>query len=87
LTIIYSEENSTFIPGLFCNPNKQYLKHFKNQMYLEFIFKNTDDRVERHQANKELEICRRKLAYWEKKPGFNVNLAAEECKKEKIKWT
>lgn len=54
---------------------KHWLTHFGNHCYLSFIFKNSQDRTEKHQANKEISIADKKMAYWRRHPNFDVQNA------------
>lgn len=60
-----SEYNPAFINRL--NPNTQYIKHLENLFYLKFLELKSDNMVERHQAKKEIDICNKKLQFWERK--------------------
>lgn len=46
------------------DPTAAYLRHYDNMLFLQFILNRSEDRTERHQANKEMTICQRKLDYW-----------------------
>lgn len=60
---------SDFDPNLInrLNPNTMYIKHLENLFYLKFLELKSDNMVERHQAKKEIEICNKKLKFWERK--------------------
>lgn len=62
--ILYSD-NEPRGPGgpVKVDPSKAYLRHYSNQLYLQFLAKNSDDAQERGQARRELAICERKMAY------------------------
>lgn len=64
---------------------KAYLRHYENKLYLSFIAKN-GSRTERCQAEKELVICERKLAYWEKHPSFVGGSARSGMEKLNKAW-
>ncbi|WP_156421582.1 hypothetical protein [Aureimonas sp. AU40] len=49
---------------------KHYLKHYANSLYLAFIAKSTKDGAERRQAESELAIAERKMAYWRRHPNY-----------------
>lgn len=73
-----------FNPGK-CNATKVYMTHYMNALYLKFMLAN-GDRIERHQATKELLICDRKLAYWERQSNYDEAEAERLMVKEKKKW-
>lgn len=68
------------------DPIKAYLKHYSNYLYLDFITKRSEDRLELHQARKELTICERKLAFWKRHPKWNATTAANEVARLKQQW-
>ena len=59
-----SEFNPAFVKSL--NPNTQYIKHLENLFYLKFLELKSDKFFERAQAKKEIEICNKKLKYWDR---------------------
>jgi len=61
------------------DPTKQYCKHLDNWFFLKFLLMNSKDFAEQTQANKELSICERKLAYWKRNPKFD-SIAAQKYK-------
>lgn len=87
--ILYDDDEpkGSFSPGLAArlDPTKQWLKHYSNQLYLQFIA-SKGDRLERWQANKELAICQRKLDYWAKRPGFDQEDATAGANLLKKQW-
>ena len=66
------------------NPTACYLKHYENMLYLRFIAENSDDRLEKHQAEKEMRICQRKLDYWARL--YNHDEALKGMQALKQKW-
>jgi hypothetical protein len=68
------------------DPHFFYLRHYGNLKYLQFIFDNTENRVERHQANKEIEIARKKMDWWSKKHGFDYKHIETGKKKIDREW-
>ena len=68
--ILYTDTGpkSDFDPSLVfrLNPNTQYIKHLENLFYLKFIELKSDNFNERTQAKNEIEICNKKLKFWEK---------------------
>src|SRR5690349_6899858 len=64
------------------NPETMYRKHYDNMLFLQFVAKNTDDRVERYQANKEIPLCQKKLDYWGRSlEAYQIARICEELKK------
>lgn len=53
------------------NGSEAYLRHFDNFLFLDFLAKN-GSRAERADAEKEILICKRKLAFWERHPNFDA---------------
>lgn len=52
-----------------CDAVKAYMKHYENFLFLDFMVQNGTI-AEKHQASKELEICKRKMKFWERQPHF-----------------
>lgn len=89
MAILYDDdERKTFNLAVVhrLNPTRQYLKHYDNLMYLTFIRDNTDDRVERYQAGKEVVLCERKLKYWRSRPGYDEAQALTGVGQIKARW-
>jgi hypothetical protein len=66
-----------------CDAVKLWAGHFRNSLTLTFFLQNGTTR-EKHDASKELEVCERKMKYWERQPGFDrhaAQLAAAEIKR------
>ena len=68
---------SNFDP-LKCDAVKCYMTHYQNFLTLDWFAKHGTIH-EKHQANRELEICRRKMKYWERQPHFS---SAEAIRKK-----
>lgn len=68
------------------NAVKMYLKHYYNLMYLSFIAEKSDSFSERVQANNEIAICRRKLAYWERHKNYILEEALRGVERIKKEW-
>lgn len=86
---IYSNETEPFtgtIDFTRVNSTRQYLKHFDNLLTLEFIQQETKDRGERVQCEREMEIARRKMRYWERMPNFSRDEMVRGIAKLKEKW-
>lgn len=47
-----------------------YMKHYRNFLFLDFMANNGSFK-EKGEALKEIEICKRKMNFWKKKPDFN----------------
>ena len=62
-----------------------WARHVENLHYLRFMSKNGNPR-ERADANEELEICRRKIKYFENLPGFNKHVGEEMQRKIIAQW-
>ena len=67
------------------NASAQYLKHYENRLYLEFMVEK-GTLAEKHQAKKELAMCDRKLAYWERQPNFNSKTVLEKKRGLHANW-
>ena len=68
------------------NPTTMYLKHLDNYFYLKFIANNSDNFIEKQQANKELLIAQKKMNFWSKKPHINNTIVTKETNKLKKMW-
>lgn len=53
-----------------------WAEHLRNRAYLQFMARE-GDYAERQQANRELAICARKAAFWERHPAFDKSAASE----------
>ena len=88
MALIYEETTqhgfSGFNPAK-CNATKVYMTHYSNYLYLTFMVLK-GDRIERHQATKELDICERKLKYWSRQGNFDFGQAEKLMVREKKKW-
>lgn len=62
-----------------------WARHVENLHYLRFMSKAGNPK-ERAEANEELEICRRKLKYFENLPNFNKRVAEEMQNKIIASW-
>jgi hypothetical protein len=58
----------------------------ENRFYLTFFLHN-GTMIEKHKASKELAICDRKLAYWERNPCFDRKKAETILDEIKRKWS
>ncbi|MFA9261862.1 MAG: hypothetical protein ACEQSB_00685 [Undibacterium sp.] len=67
------------------NGTTAYLNHYANQLYLKFIA-NNGDRLEKIQAAKELLICERKMAFWQRHPRYIHTDAIRGIEKLKRDW-
>lgn len=66
---------------------KFYLTHFENALYLKWIANNPLAKSEeRQQANREIPITDRKMAYWSKHPNYNHEVVVSECERLKKNW-
>lgn len=64
---------------------KGYLRHYGNKLYLGFMLAN-GTRIEKQQASKELEICERKLTWWQRHPNFDRDQALRGAEALKRDW-
>ena len=64
-----------------------WLTHFSNSLHLKFIAERSTDVHERAQANKELAIAERKMAFWKKHPNFETLKAANGAAALKKNWS
>lgn len=67
------------------NPNRPYRKHLENYYYLLFMSENGSP-AEKHQAQKELLICERKLKWWKAQPAFSIEQAGRDTQELKRQW-
>ena len=77
--IIYEDDNGLRKAGApsnlhNANATKCYLKHYENYLTLKF-FAERGNWDEKRRAQKEIEVCERKLAYWKKHENFNTDAA------------
>jgi hypothetical protein len=83
------EDNGTFSSLGFdinkINPNKMWLTHYKNSLYLGFMLAH-GTMIERHQASKELKIAERKMAFWARDHRFNHDQSLVDATKAKKEW-
>ncbi len=68
MAIVYNDDDVAVRKGGFgindLDPVALYMKHAENWMYLHFIYMNTKDFSEKHQAGKEMKIAERKMDHW-----------------------
>lgn len=57
-----------------CDANKMLEKHLENYFFLKFILTNSDRGREKVQAARELEICDRKIKFWQKQDSYSETL-------------
>lgn len=64
-----------------------WLRHFSNALYLRFIAQHKKSTtLEKAQANKELAIADRKMAFWAKHHNYNKDRAQTGATKLKKDW-
>lgn len=88
-SFFYSDNKEPFkggVPLSELDKNRQYKKHLENLMFLEFIARESKDFREKHQANKEIEIAKCKMAYWAKFPDFDRRQAELDTSELKRQW-
>lgn len=91
MAIIYPDNPER--PSFFINPHKidpikQYIKHYDNWKFLNFVCNNTKDWQERRQANGEITTVQKKMDYWYKMIKDAGRLGELESAKKPIdtKW-
>lgn len=57
------------------DPHPYWATHCSNYFFLKKIFHTAPDFETRQQANSEMAIAERKMAYWERHPDFDRNEA------------
>jgi hypothetical protein len=62
-----------------------WARHVENLQFLRFMSKNGNPK-ERADANEELEICRRKIKYFENLPNYNKRVGEEMQNKIISQW-
>ena len=86
--LCYSDSVSTGAAGfdpMKCNAVKCYMEHYHNSLYLTFMLQNGST-IEKHEASKEMEICERKMKYWQNQPHFIESEADRQRIEAKRKW-
>lgn len=68
------------------NANHHYMVHYSNYKSLKFFAAN-GTLSEKLQAEKELVLCERKLAFWEKHPRFELDIVLKEKQEEDRRWS
>lgn len=69
------------------NGTKQYLKHYDNLLFLQFITKNPRaTELEKRQARLEMTIAEKKLAFWSRHPNFDKEEAMRGVEALKRAW-
>jgi len=68
------------------DPIRPYVTHYGNLLYLQFILRESTDRLEKRQAEKEVVICERKLAFWARQPQMLATEAANQVGALKAQW-
>ena len=83
-----NEPRGNFNGGSLSNMNatRMYIKHLENYFYLRFIELQSDNRIERVQATKELVICERKLKFWSERDSFDRKQADDAKNEMKKTW-
>jgi hypothetical protein len=78
--------NTNPIPYMSQPAVKYWATHFGNSMYLTFLVKNEPGFVERNRAQHELNICERKMQYWQNHPNWEPVEAGREADKIRKMW-
>ena len=90
MAFFYKDNSEPFkggVPLSELDKNRQYKKHLENLMFLEFISKNSKDLREKRQAEAEIPIARRKMAFWAKFPDFDRRQAELDTAELKRQWS
>lgn len=66
---------------------KHYLRHYGNSLYLRFVAGRTNDGQERRQAERELAIAEKKMAFWRRHPNYVHEDALRGVAKLKKEWS
>lgn len=87
MAFVYTDEKYNGPPISYdrVNANKGWLRHYENYLYLDFLVKR-GNRLEKFQAQKELAICERKMAWMEKHRNFDWKEVIPEKTKLERKW-
>lgn len=67
------------------NPNKPWATHASNWYYLKFVYAKGNI-LEKRAAQKELLICERKMAFWERHPGWSIEESGKVLSKLQSEW-
>lgn len=89
MSICYSEAKSDLSgPPKLQYANSAWRKHLENWYFLKWIAEHDPSYAQRHQANKELLIAERKMAYWERFRGyFDPERAVRDRDEVKRQWS
>tara|TARA_Y100001938_G_C8070078_1_gene422578 strand:- start:294 stop:575 length:282 start_codon:yes stop_codon:yes gene_type:complete len=60
--------------------NDQVEKHLENYFFLKFILEKSANTLEKMQASKELVICERKIAYWQRQDNYSEEIYQKHLK-------
>lgn len=85
---IYSENREPFSGAIDfsrVNATKKYLDHYSNLLVLD-RFANYGTMIERHQAEKEIKICKRKMKFWQRQANFDGQQAIKGREKLNAAW-
>lgn len=89
MTYFYSdtpERPKNFINPYKMDPNKQWLKHYGNYLFLHAVFANPKDLNDKRQANNEILRCQKKLDYWAKMPSWSLTVCENGKKSLLTQW-
>jgi len=64
-----------------------YLTHYSNMLMLDFLARHETDFRLKRQAERELDIARRKMKYWEHHQNFSQARALKGIEQLKRNWT
>lgn len=63
-----------------------WLRHYENQLFLEFFLEHETDFVQKRETARELQVCRKKLEYWKKHPNWDMAQATAGATRLKKQW-
>ena len=92
MKFFYSDDEKKKPFGVFAMPYDEmpattfWATHFENSLYLIFYEQNDRDILNRRQAAKELAICEKKMAYWQRHPNWDAAEAARRADELKKRW-
>lgn len=65
---------------------RHWLQHFSNSLILSLICQVSTDAREKIQVGREMQICQRKMAFWERHPRYLPQTAQTEATKLRRAW-
>ena len=85
MPFIYSNvKGRGMIDFLTADAVKYYVRHWENALILQHIFRTATNKEEKTQANAEIRIADRKMAFWIRHRNFDPLEAARQCSKIRL---